>query len=201
MNHFAVNIARSNVLDLFDISLCTHCHAILLSTITIQSFSFEIIPFFTSSNQNERSKRWILFKNISIPCILLFIVQPHLVNCFFLSFAESSSHYRERKEKNVSSSESDDDEYGASADYSIPTSNKSKFQLQYIQQFLKHKLGFSHEDEGDADTHQVLKTVDFPGLLDHWKRNGFKKIVTMAGAGISTCKLIEIHGFHCKTVF
>lgn len=104
----------------------------------------------------------------------------------------SSQEYREKKESDVpSSSESDDDEHGSSSDYTKPTSDKSKSQLEYIQQFLKHKLGLSTEDEGDTSGQQVLKTVDFQGLVDHWKEKGFKKIVTMVGAGISTCKLIQ----------
>lgn len=36
---------------------------------------------------------------------------------------------------------------------------------------------------------KVLKTVDLKGLIEHWKDGGFKKIVTMVGAGISTCIL------------
>lgn len=35
---------------------------------------------------------------------------------------------------------------------------------------------------------RVLKTVNMEGLLAHWKAGGFKRIVTMVGAGISTCK-------------
>lgn len=95
-----------------------------------------------------------------------------------------------------SSSDSDDGECGASSDYSKPTSGKSKFQLDYIQQFLKHKLGLSHDDDddkADADTHRVLKQPDLDSLVDHWKEKGFKKIVTMVGAGISTCKLSVTH--------
>lgn len=38
---------------------------------------------------------------------------------------------------------------------------------------------------------KVLKTVDLKGLIEHWKDVGFKKIVTMVGAGISTCKLLD----------
>lgn len=113
-----------------------------------------------------------------------------------LSFVESSSQeYRDQKEKEkekeheFSSSDSDDDD-DDETDYSKATSDKSKFQMDLIQQFLKQKLGLgtSTEDEGEASAQQVLKTVDFQGVVDHWKENGFKKIVTMVGAGISTCK-------------
>lgn len=113
---------------------------------------------------------------------------------FSLSTEGSSKDYREPKDKEPesSSSESDDDECGAPSDYTKPTTDKSKFQLDYIQQFFKNKLGLSHEEKSEADTRQVLKTIDFQGLVDHWKGNGFKKIVTMVGAGISTCKKFEI---------
>lgn len=112
-------------------------------------------------------------------------------NTFFFLFCVENpkQEHREKKTPDVpSSSESDDDEYGASSDYSKPTSDKSKFQLEYIQNFLKHKLGLSSEDEGDTSATKILKNVDFQGLVDHWKEKGFKKIVTMVGAGISTCK-------------
>lgn len=62
--------------------------------------------------------------------------------------------------------------------------------MEYIQKLLAEKLGFSHDD--GEDTEAVLKTADFHGLANHWKENGFKKIVTMVGAGISTCKINEL---------
>lgn len=106
---------------------------------------------------------------------------------FYLSTENTMNKIRDpSKSETSSSSESDDDEY-ASSEYSKPSSSKSKSQMEYIQQFLR-KMGLSHNDEEDSKTPQVLKTVDFNGIIDHWKAQGFKKIVTMAGAGISTCK-------------
>lgn len=35
---------------------------------------------------------------------------------------------------------------------------------------------------------RVLKEVDLEHLVAHWRAGGFKRIVTMVGAGISTCK-------------
>lgn len=120
---------------------------------------------------------------------------------FILVFIDSSkqeptkNEYRDKKKdehEHSSSSESDNDECGASSDYKKPTPDKSKPQLDYIQQFL-HKLGLSHDDdESDSKTQHVLKTVDYQGLIDHWNEKGFKKIVTMVGAGISTC-IISIY--------
>lgn len=113
--------------------------------------------------------------------------------CEHFQFTESSSGYREPKDKQPesSSSDSDDDEHGTSSEYTKPTTDKSKSQLDYIQQFFKHKLGLTHDDESEAHTQRVLKTLDFQGVVDHWKANGFKRIITMVGAGISTCKKIR----------
>lgn len=113
----------------------------------------------------------------------------------FVPIESSSQQYREKKdpcpegEQEGDSDDHDDsgdDASGGASDYKNPTSDKSRFHLDYIQQFLKQKLGL--EDDAEAHTTQTLKTVDFQGLVEHWKEHGFKKIVTMVGAGISTCK-------------
>lgn len=77
---------------------------------------------------------------------------------------------------------SDDGEAGSS-------SKANKINLDYIQQFFASKLGL-HQDHLDAggSRSSVLQTVDFDGIIGHWKEKGFKKIITMVGAGISTCK-------------
>lgn len=36
---------------------------------------------------------------------------------------------------------------------------------------------------------QVIPELTFEGLSIHWREKGFKKIITMVGAGISTCEL------------
>lgn len=101
---------------------------------------------------------------------------------------------RERKESTSSSSsgpydnadnvsdESDHEEAASSS-----SSKPNKINLDYIQQFFVDKLRLNKDDEG-ASGSQILKTVDSTGLIDHWKEKGFKKIITMVGAGISTCK-------------
>lgn len=111
-------------------------------------------------------------------------------------FPESSSQgYREKKDEQVenepsSSSDSDNDDDaaerggGAQSTDTKPASHKSR--MDYINRYLE-QLGLT------IDSHnQILKTVDFDGLIDHWNEHGFKKIITMVGAGISTCKLREI---------
>lgn len=67
------------------------------------------------------------------------------------------------------------------------SSKANKINLDYIQQFFADKLRL-HKGDEDAGSSKILKTVDFTGIIDHWKEKGFKKIVTMVGAGISTCK-------------
>lgn len=69
-----------------------------------------------------------------------------------------------------------------------------------IRKYLFEKLHLTNfgRDQADATRHlpKVLDTVDFAGLLKHWNEGKFKKIITMVGAGISTCKnknLIPLH--------
>lgn len=47
------------------------------------------------------------------------------------------------------------------------------------------KLRFNTDDD-DTDRPQVLESVNIDGVIRHWKKGGFKKVVCMAGAGIST---------------
>lgn len=100
---------------------------------------------------------------------------------------------QEPRERKPSSSSSDGDNDGNVGEGAASTSDRAGTQLDYIQRIL-NRLGLSHDDEGDSHSSEdhVLKTVDFDGLVDHWKNNGFKKIVTMVGAGISTCKKISL---------
>lgn len=62
--------------------------------------------------------------------------------------------------------------------------------IERIRQYLSDKLGFyttdNYDDKDAAPRKKVLETVDIDGVIKHWKNGGFKKIVTMVGAGIST---------------
>lgn len=63
-----------------------------------------------------------------------------------------------------------------------------------IRRYLFEKLHLTSfaRDEGDArHLPKVLDTVDFAGVMKHWSEGRFKKIITMVGAGISTCKLVD----------
>lgn len=61
--------------------------------------------------------------------------------------------------------------------------------LDYIQSLISEKLHL-HDDEpsSTASSTKILDTVDFDGVMKKWKAGGFKNIITMVGAGISTCK-------------
>lgn len=64
-------------------------------------------------------------------------------------------------------------------------SEKPKNELDFFEKYFKKTLGISFDDD---ESGKVLKTVDFDGFVEHWKEHGFKNIITMVGAGISTCK-------------
>ncbi|KAJ6638072.1 NAD-dependent protein deacetylase Sirt2 [Pseudolycoriella hygida] len=58
--------------------------------------------------------------------------------------------------------------------------------VEKISQSLEQKLSLDDTDPDGQSNVKVLETVDLKGLIKHWKNGGFKKIVTMVGAGIST---------------
>ncbi|XP_055526102.1 NAD-dependent protein deacetylase Sirt2-like [Wyeomyia smithii] len=62
--------------------------------------------------------------------------------------------------------------------------------IEGIRRYLSDKLGFytsdNNDDKDSTPRRKVLDTVDIEGVLKHWRNGGFKKIVTMVGAGIST---------------
>lgn len=64
--------------------------------------------------------------------------------------------------------------------------------IDKIRNFFEAKFHLSGSSEGDQNRDEpgdrVLKSVDLDGLVQHWKAGGFKRIVTMVGAGISTCE-------------
>lgn len=91
-----------------------------------------------------------------------------------------------------SSSDADDDQGGARVQQKNSAKGSShKNPLEAIQHFLSTKLHislFESDDESDAAEEKLLKSLDFKGLVEHWKDKGFKKIITAVGAGISTCE-------------
>ncbi|XP_055371739.1 NAD-dependent protein deacetylase Sirt2 [Condylostylus longicornis] len=73
------------------------------------------------------------------------------------------------------SSESSDEEVGASG--------SSSFSIDLISKFFCEKLNF-HSAEDSAK--KVIDDLSFKGIINHWKNGGVKNIITMVGAGIST---------------
>lgn len=60
-----------------------------------------------------------------------------------------------------------------------------------IRRYLFEKLHLTNFGRDEADHRplpKVLDTADFAGVMKHWNEGKFKKIITMVGAGISTCK-------------
>lgn len=58
-----------------------------------------------------------------------------------------------------------------------------------IRRYLFEKLLLTNIGQNEADhrpLQKVLGTIDFAGVMRHWNED--KKIITMVGAGISTCK-------------
>ncbi|XP_055906614.1 NAD-dependent protein deacetylase Sirt2 [Eupeodes corollae] len=52
-----------------------------------------------------------------------------------------------------------------------------------IQKFFAEKLKFTSSSD---EQEKVIEDLTFEGLTKHWKEKGFKNIITMVGAGIST---------------
>ncbi|XP_065362316.1 NAD-dependent protein deacetylase Sirt2 [Calliphora vicina] len=59
--------------------------------------------------------------------------------------------------------------------------------MEVIRKFFSQKLNLvTTLDEEDDGTKKIIENLTFEGLCDHWKSKGFKNIITMVGAGIST---------------
>lgn len=61
--------------------------------------------------------------------------------------------------------------------------------VEAIRRFLAEKLGFYEDDEKEEkEIEKVLESVSLEGVVEYMKSDKCKNIITMAGAGISTCK-------------
>lgn len=94
--------------------------------------------------------------------------------------------YREVKDNGAELSSPSSSSSSSSPSASDDEDGKADARVSYIQRFLAQKLHLSQDSDKESD--HILETVDFDGIIKHWKSKGFKKIVTMVGAGISTCK-------------
>lgn len=68
-----------------------------------------------------------------------------------------------------------------------PTEEASGMSVDSLRKYLADKLGFSDKEEDEEEHIKVLDTVDLDGIVNFIKEKKCKKIITMAGAGISTC--------------
>lgn len=98
---------------------------------------------------------------------------------------------RENCSKSESTSESDNaDQSTSKSDDTKPLTSCTSRELDRIQKYLADEFKLLQvRDEDNDDT--VLTSVDFHGLIEFWKETGFKNIITMVGAGISTCKICK----------
>lgn len=61
--------------------------------------------------------------------------------------------------------------------------------MEKIRKFFQDKLHLlSSTDEDDSSKEPVLKEATLDGIVEYIKENNITKIITMAGAGISTCE-------------
>lgn len=98
---------------------------------------------------------------------------------------------QENCSKSSSTSESDDaDQSIQRPDNKSPSISCASSKLNCKQKFLSDEFKLLKVKNEDDD-YKVLKSVDFDGLIEFWKETGFKNIITMVGAGISTCKIFK----------
>ncbi|XP_017085189.2 LOW QUALITY PROTEIN: NAD-dependent protein deacetylase Sirt2 [Drosophila eugracilis] len=88
----------------------------------------------------------------------------------------SDSDKKEKQPTTDSNSSSSDEEEGKDAT------------MDMIRRFFAHtlNLGGSTDAKAELKVEKVISDLSFEGFADHWREHGFRKIVTMVGAGIST---------------
>lgn len=62
----------------------------------------------------------------------------------------------------------------------------NKMSIEAIRKFFAAKLHFHTKQDEINSCEKVIDDLSLDGLIKHWKDKGFKKIITMVGAGIST---------------
>lgn len=83
----------------------------------------------------------------------------------------------------------DSDELATASSASLQTSSSTAgLTVEALRQYLAEKLGFVDSDKSDTPKVKVLDDVSLDGVVDYFKTKGCKNVITMAGAGISTCK-------------
>lgn len=63
--------------------------------------------------------------------------------------------------------------------------------MEKIRKYLAQKLRlFDSSDNNRQSQQKVLRELSLDGVIEYIKENENCKIITMAGAGISTCKFL-----------
>ncbi|XP_012264948.2 NAD-dependent protein deacetylase sirtuin-2 [Athalia rosae] len=83
--------------------------------------------------------------------------------------------------------DSDPDEECTGASSSLRTTESEDSSVEKIRKYLSQKLGI-HDlaDETDKQTGQILTELSIDGIVEFIKSGHCRKVITMAGAGIST---------------
>lgn len=76
----------------------------------------------------------------------------------------------------------------------IPSSSKNTEPedsgVEKIRKYLAQKLGIhdSEKEANESQGSQILAELSLDGIAEFIKSSGCRKVITMAGAGISTCR-------------
>ncbi|ALC47514.1 Sirt2 [Drosophila busckii] len=102
--------------------------------------------------------------------------------------SDSDSDKNDKKDSDCTKSWRDCDSDGASSG-DERSGILDSAAMEKIRQYFSQALNLStntnlNSDEAAVD--KVISDLTFEGLCKHWREHGFKKIVTMVGAGIST---------------
>lgn len=60
--------------------------------------------------------------------------------------------------------------------------------MERIRKFFEQKLNFFDSPSTAGTEEKILTETSLDGIVDYIAKNNVTKIITMAGAGISTCK-------------
>jgi len=63
------------------------------------------------------------------------------------------------------------------------------FVPEWLASLFKSHVSLGSESKGEVE--KVLEKPDFDSIVNYMKSDRCKNIITLAGAGISTCKIVE----------
>lgn len=77
-------------------------------------------------------------------------------------------------------------------DVSSASSDVEDSGMERLRKYLTQKLRLtdSSSDQSDEKQQKVLRELSLDGIVEYIKQNKNCKIITMAGAGISTCEFV-----------